>query len=73
VDNLIWKRVTGLIIAGSTIGLLLYDVLAYVFGANISTISNIFLNINKVSPIFMLSFSYLMGMLTGHFFLPQTT
>lgn len=66
------KHLTGLVVFGIAVGTALYDLLAYVFGGDEATISKIFLSLSQINPFWMLIVAYISGLLTGHFFLPQT-
>jgi len=67
-----WQRTTALIIVSTIVGLVIYDILAYRFGGDESTISKTLLGTSLTQKGFAIAFAFCFGVLFGHLFLPQT-
>ena len=66
-----WTTLTGLVVILTITGLILYDLVAYIFGGNDATISYRMWTVSNRSRYFVLLFAFALGVLFGHFFLPQ--
>lgn len=64
-------KVTALVIVGVIVALIIYDLLAYAFVGNDATISRVCLGICEEYRWFAICFSFCLGTLIGHLFLPQ--
>jgi putative effector of murein hydrolase len=66
-----WRAVTGLVLVGTVVGLVLYDLVAYSLGGNPATISRTLLRTAERAGGFALSVAFALGVFVGHVFLPQ--
>lgn len=63
--------VTPLVIVGGIVLSILYDLVAYWRGGDRATISRTMLSVSQRYPLFAILFALVIGVLLGHFFLPQ--
>jgi len=74
-----WRRTTTAVITSTvfvatvaSFALLAYDLMAYLDGGNDATISKVILDASRDWPIIPLIVGLIFGLLSGHFFWPQT-
>ncbi len=70
-QSLDWGLITRVVIAGGPALAALYDVVVYNTAGNDATISKIMLSHAAVWPVLGLVVAYTIGVLSGHFFVPQ--
>ena len=63
------KKWTGFVILFGLIGVVIYDIAAFIFFEN-ATISVFATDLAKVSPVFGYSVTAVLGILIGHWFIP---
>jgi hypothetical protein len=66
-----FSEVTVLVLIAGLLAWIVYDLIAYVRGGNSATISRVMLGTAAKYPVFALAFVFLLGVLTGHLFVPQ--
>jgi hypothetical protein len=62
-----WKLLTAFVLAGTVVVLVVYDVLAEVYGGDRTTISRVVYNFARAEPVA----AFALGVLVGHLFWPQ--
>jgi uncharacterized membrane protein YuzA (DUF378 family) len=62
-----WRRITRWLLVGVTAALIVWDIVAVVFGGGSATISDVVLDTAKVYPIL----PFALGVVCGHLFWPQ--